>query len=94
MMDPYPEPGPQPDLTMEAQANRQIIGNQICRSFNCDELRSVCYALGVVYEELNGRTCRQKAQALIRQLDSEERLPDLIAECRLLRPHDRWSEAI
>lgn len=82
------------NLSMETLANRHEICAQICRSFNCDELRSIYHTLDVTYETLPGRTCRQKALALINHLDAKERLPELITECLFLRPDAKWTEPI
>ncbi len=77
---------------MDPGKNHQALCEQICHNFNNDELRCVCYAVGEVYEALDGRTCQQKAKALIGKLDAAGKLPDLIDECRLLRPNCLWRE--
>lgn len=62
--------------------------------FNKSELRHLVFDLGVEYEELAGSTKSDKALALIDYLRRRGRLPDLIKQCRQLRPNAHWSEII
>jgi hypothetical protein len=56
------------------------------RHFNDDELRALCFDLGVPYDDLPGRTRPGKITALIEHLDRRGRLPDLIHHVAYHRP--------
>lgn len=56
------------------------------RHFSDDELRALCFDLGVPYDDLPGRTRPGKISALIEHLDRRGRLPDLIHHVAYHRP--------
>lgn len=57
------------------------------RHFNDDELRALCFDLGVPYDDLPGRTRPNKITALIEHLERRGRLSDLIHLVSHQRPN-------
>ena len=55
--------------------------------FNDNELRNLCYDLGIDYENLGGDAKSGKARELVDYCRRYDRLPDLEAACRRLRPN-------
>lgn len=70
--------------------NLSLLLKQIEQSFNNDELRLLCYDLGINYENLPGETRSQFARELILHCQRTGRLSDLIQVCRELRPNASW----
>ncbi len=62
---------------------RQILADY----FSQDELRTLCFEIGVDYEDLPGDGKGSKARELVIYLERQERIPELIAICRTLRPN-------
>lgn len=54
--------------------------------FNLDEFRTLCFDVGVDYDDLPGESKSGKARELITFLDRQGRLHDLIHRCAELRP--------
>jgi hypothetical protein len=55
--------------------------------FNDNELRDLCFDLGIDYENLGGDAKSGKARELVDYCRRYDRLPDLEAACRRLRPN-------
>ena len=62
----------------------------LARHFNQEELRQLCFDLGIEYEDLRGDTRHAKAQALVAYCHRTDDLPHLITRCRALRPAVNW----
>lgn len=75
--------------TFTVQDRRRLRMN-ITSSFNLDEIRTLCYDLGVVYENLRGDTRDAKINALIDHFVSRKELEMLMAELRSQRPNTAW----
>jgi energy-coupling factor transporter ATP-binding protein EcfA2 len=60
--------------------------------FSNDDLRQLCFDLGVEYENLAGSTRIGKAQSLIEYCLRHNRLSDLGRRCRELRPTISWPD--
>lgn len=58
--------------------------------FDTNELRTLCFHLGVDYEDLPGEGKTNKARDLVRYLDRRNRVPELIETVRQLRPDVAW----
>jgi len=56
-------------------------------AFNLDELKSICFELGIDHEELAGSTKSAKIQELIGFCERRGRFSDLVRQVRTLRPH-------
>jgi hypothetical protein len=55
--------------------------------FSDSELRDVCFNLGIDYENLGGDAKPGKARELVAYCQRRNRLAELEATCRRLRPH-------
>lgn len=61
--------------------------------FDREELRTLCFNLGVDYDDLPGTSRVDKAGELIRHLQRRDRLSELINAGKQLRPHLSWDDA-
>ena len=61
-------------------------------TFDEEELRTLCFDLGVQYDNLGGRGKAANARELIARLDREQRLPQLIEATRRQRPTVNWPD--
>lgn len=59
-------------------------------SFDNEELRTLCFELGVEYDNLPGTGKKGKARELIRYLERRERIPDLLTVIKQKRPYLVW----
>lgn len=64
----------------------------LIQQFSKSELHHLAFDLGVEYEELTGSTRSDKAVSLIEYLQRNGRLPELITQCRQLRPSTIWPD--
>ena len=71
----------------------QLLGI-LTQRFSEDELLTLCFELGVDYEELPASTKTGKARELIAHLDRHERIPDLIRIGKSQRPDVPWTESL
>ena len=55
--------------------------------FNLAEMATLCQRLGLMYDELGGRSQRDKAGSLIGMMERNGRLPELVQEVVRERPH-------
>ncbi|MCS6846200.1 MAG: hypothetical protein RMN52_00625 [Anaerolineae bacterium] len=62
------------------------------RTFSDEELRNLCFDLGVDYDELRGPIKSSKAASLLELLDHRGRIPELIERCARLRDNVAWRE--
>lgn len=58
--------------------------------FNETELRDICFALDIDYEDLPGTSKPDKTRELIAYAERRGELPQLLATCEGLRPHVSW----
>ncbi len=73
---------------MTLPAQRDLIDQH----FTAEELRQLCFDLGIDYENLPGDTRIAKSQALVAHCLRHNRLPQLGAQCRRLRPAVVWPD--
>ena len=66
--------------------------DQLLRTFNLAELNGLCFDLGIDFESLAGQTRPEKAQSLVAYCDRHNRMDELLARVRALRPHVEWDE--
>lgn len=78
------EPSPA-NLPWPAQLRDQIIV-----LFSLDELQTLCFALQLDYEELEGASKSAKIASLIRLLAGRGRIDDLLDKCEMLRAEASW----
>ncbi len=60
--------------------------------FNLDELRELCFRLGIGYDDLPGETLSARTRELVLRLDRERRLDDLLNFCAHFRPRTEWPD--
>ncbi len=81
--------------TPQEKNSREELLRQLESSFNGSELNEICFILGVNYDDdLSGQIKSEKLVYLIRLLERESRLQELIDECRHLRPKANWDFTI
>ena len=69
---------------------RTDLRNKITASFNDDEIRSLCFDLGIEYENLVGETREAKARELVTYCERTGQVSQLANRCRELRPSVDW----
>ena len=62
----------------------------ILYTFNLEELKDLCFRLGINYDHLAGDTLPAKTRELLQHLERINRLPELLANLRQLRPQTDW----
>lgn len=62
----------------------------LARYFDEEELRTLCFILGIEFDALKGEGKANKARELILYLDRRGRIAELIQNCKRLRPHVSW----
>ncbi len=67
---------------------RQILTER----FDAEELRTLCFDLGIDYDDLPGRGRAAKARELVAHIDRRERIPDCIQAGRQARPDILWEQ--
>ena len=60
----------------------------LTQRFNESELQTVCFDLGVDYENLPGQSKVDKARELVEYLERRDRIPELIETGKRLRAED------
>lgn len=63
---------------------------QMTQAFDISELQSLCFDLGIAYDDLPGDTRTGLAQALIVYCHERGRMFDLLSRCQRLRPRLVW----
>jgi hypothetical protein len=76
--------------TSSNPAQRAAYLEQLVDAFDEEELRSLCFDLGVDYDSLPALGKAGKARELVALLERTGRLPELIALCTTLRPTKSW----
>lgn len=70
---------------------RLQLRQKLDESFDIVELRTLCFDLGVDFENLPGRTKMEKGLELIAFMERTKRIDTLISFCRERRPNSIWS---
>ena len=66
----------------------------LVKRFNVEELRTLCFDLGAVeYDDLSGQGRADKSRELIHYLERRERIPELTALIKKMRPDIEWDDA-
>lgn len=82
------------DLHAEGPASRRSyltnVFNLLCRSFDEGELRTICFNLGIDYDNLEGAGKANKARELLVYLERRARTHELIEICSQQRPRLSW----
>jgi hypothetical protein len=61
--------------------------------FSEGDLRTLCFDLGMDYDDLPGQGKANKARELVAYLDRRGRIPELVGMCQELRPNVAWGES-
>lgn len=67
---------------------------QMSQLFNKSELATLCFDLGINYENISGDTLDDKVQNLILFCQRRTRLGDLVHACQRSRPHVSWADLL
>ncbi len=84
-----PAPAPQEEESLRHKQLAQLRQNLV-DSFSDDELRTLCFDLGVDYDTLPSGGKEGTARELVAYLERRRRLLDLIDLCRQRRPNVLW----
>lgn len=71
----------------EAVERLKAMRDCILVHFNLSEFKTLCFDLGLDYEELEGETIGDKARELVLLLNRTGRCPELVTYCREKRPN-------
>lgn len=91
-----PAPAAAPRAASDEGAHRRRLTNlrkQLVSTMNDDELETLCFDLGVDYENLKGDSKEAKARELVAQCDRIGKTNELIELSRAMRPNLVWGEA-
>jgi hypothetical protein len=66
--------------------------NLLAEWFNLEELKGLCFDLGIRYEEIPGEAKSTRAMELVEYCYRHGRLTRLVTTCKQLRPHLPWPE--
>ncbi|MBK9051453.1 MAG: hypothetical protein IPL78_11215 [Chloroflexi bacterium] len=76
-----------------AQANILHLFQQIESLFNLSEVKGICFALGIEFEDLAGEEKQEKIRELITYCQRRGRVPDLVQHLESARPHATWQNS-
>ena len=69
---------------------RADLRHKVATYFNDDEIKSLCFDLGIEYENLAGETREAKARELVTYCERTSQVSQLANRCRELRPSVDW----
>jgi chromosome segregation ATPase len=72
------------------QADLAALHQKLNRYFNKEELRTLCFDLGIDYDSLRGEGKAAKARELVQHCERHGLTAKLIKACAQLRPHVSW----
>ncbi len=72
-----------------AQENAKL-ARQLESTFSLEDLKGLCFELGIPYEDIEGQIISAKARELIIWTTKRGRLPEVIDACKQKRPHLNW----
>lgn len=71
---------------------RSQLWRELVESFSEEELNTLCFELGVDYENVSGDTKADKAREIVELFERENRLGELVDYCRGVRPEANWPD--
>jgi serine/threonine protein kinase len=83
---------PLPEKAPAASVQRAKLAQLLDQYFSQAELKTLCFNLGVDYDNVLGEAKENKAQELAAYLDRRGRLPELREEIARQRPHISWPD--
>ena len=78
---------------MSRHINRERLRQAIEAAFDNEELRTLCFALGIDYDNLPGWNKVGNIRELVALCERENRLPTLLTHCQQMRPERDWQVA-
>jgi len=81
-----------PEEKGERLDSRARLRQALTTHFSAEELRTLCFDLGVDYENLAGEGKADTARELVAHLERHGRIPDLIAIASKQRPNVSWGD--
>lgn len=72
-------------------ASRTSLRQNLERLFSVSELQTICFDMGIEFENLPGATRSDKVRALIELCERTERVEELLVRCRTERPKAVWN---
>ena len=92
-------PGPEPTIPnasvqrvkMDQSDYRTKVRQDLTDHFNEEELRTLCFDMGLDYESLPAQGKAGKAREIIAQVERNGAITKLIEQCRRLRPDVHWT---
>ncbi len=70
----------------------QQLRDLLLEGFNREDLRDLCFELGIDYDDLPAEGRSAKARELVAYMNRHGRTAELVALCRAKRPHLDWPE--
>lgn len=71
-------------------AHLVALADQISRYFDLGETRDLCFRLGIEYDDVGGEGKSGRVRELVRLVERNGRLPELLPHLQKLRPHVKW----
>jgi hypothetical protein len=71
---------------------RARLRQNLTERFNRDELHTLCFDLGIKYENLAADTLDGKARELVDYCNRVGKIPDLVVKCRERCPNVSWED--
>jgi hypothetical protein len=87
------KPAPQEPEAEAASTPANLLAwlhQNIATHFGDEELRSLCFDLGVDYAVLSASNKDAMARELVAHMERRGRIPELVEMCRKLRPNVEW----
>jgi hypothetical protein len=85
-LPPVPGHRPPPKLSKLRQL--------LTKHFDDGELRDLCFDLHIEYDDLPGAGRKDKVRELVARCERHVRIPELVEECRRLRPNVSWEDIL
>lgn len=76
------------------KVSRTKLHNQLVAYFNQEELKTLCFNLGMYYDDLPGEGRASKARELIKYHERHDSIAELINEATKQRPNIPWADLI
>jgi hypothetical protein len=70
---------------------RQQLRENLMDSFSLEEVQSLCFDLGIEFDDLEGRRKTNKVESLLSYMERRDRIPDLVRVCSQKRPNVVWT---
>lgn len=81
-------------MTNDFQSDNQQennLHNLLLKHFSAEDLRTICFELGIDFDDLPGQSRPSKARELVLFLARRERTLELIGVCKRIRPNATWN---